>query len=332
LTFFPTALKAQPSVELREITLSILVQLYVENLSLGFWPHYPNFGEDFRIRPVFQDEQARLKKYFFADFDTAAVIEKLSPLGELEKAKVNVRSVFQALLLYEDRLLRWRRVISEASNLVAIDPAIDMGRFVYVSRPLWRFGLGVQSLSADSIGAPHVLPMQIDSKARADKFAKFAAIFTQLPKPEYFQMAIDHFAYATDLVAETNQWPHRLIQYVTSMEALLTQNEQGISYKLPMRMVSLLGGSKNRYFIFQFMREAYDIRSKLVHGVPSRKLSKVLPMRIDKKTFTVGQVVEMLHSLCQQSLRSVFGHLCSKSIDKKKCSLTELLDRRLITR
>jgi hypothetical protein len=308
------------------------VQLYVENLFIGFWPHYPNFGEDFRIRPVFRDEKNRLNRDVFADFDTAAVIEKLTPLGELEKAKANVRSVFQALLLYEDRLLRSRRIISEASSLVTIDPVNDMGSFVYVSRPSWRHGIGVQSLGTDAIGAPHALPMQIDSKSRADKFAKFAITFAQLVKPDYFQMAINHFAYATDMVAESSQLPYRLMEYVTSMEALLTQDEPDISYKLPMRMVSLLGGSENRYFTFQFMRKAYDIRSKFVHGATIKELSKVLPMRIDKKTFAAVQVVEMLHSLCQQSLRSVFGHLCSKSIDKRKKSLTELLDRRLITR
>ncbi|NIM99387.1 MAG: hypothetical protein GTO24_15350 [candidate division Zixibacteria bacterium] len=61
----------------------------------------------------------------------------------------------------------------------------------------------------------------------------------------------------------------------------LRGTHQELSYKLAMRMAHLLGGNVDeRSSIFQFVNEAYSLRSKIVHGGDIRNLSEEYLFRI----------------------------------------------------
>jgi hypothetical protein len=299
------------------------VQLFLENVEVRLWPSELYIQSDLRLRPVFKDEKTNLTQNFEPNFDTACVIEKLTPSNQLDEAESGVRTVFRALLLYEDRLVRYSRIVTGSSNLRTIDPWRDIGRMLYQSRPFWRH----------TLDPSHSFPLRLDTRDKASNFRKFYDMFVDLSPPGYFDMAVSRFSFATDMIATKSLWPYRLVEYVTSLEALLTSDEPEISYKLPMRTVSLLGGSnKERLFNFEFVRQTYNVRSKLVHGVEAKQLNKVLPMRINDQSLNAAEVTDKLHSMCQRSLRSVFDLLCKKRIDHGKESLAKLLDRMIIVK
>jgi hypothetical protein len=301
---------------------TLIAQFSLENVELSFWPHILGLRGDLRIRSVFVDERNNLTQNFEPNFDTACVIEESALPSELDKIESSVRKVFRALILYEDRLIRYSRIISNASSLRSITPARDVALMTHQSNPSWRHALQ----------SSHMFPLRLDTRNKAERFKTFWEAFDSSTRPEYFEMAISRFSYATDMIATKSLWAYRPVEYVTSLEALLTHDEPEISYKLPLRAVALLGGSKKeRVFTFEFLRQAYTVRSKVVHGAEARQLRKVLPMKINHSSLNPNEVNDMLHTLCQRSLRSVFGLLRSKSIDAKKDSLEDLLDRRIIT-
>jgi len=68
------------------------------------------------------------------------------------------------------------------------------------------------------------------------------------------------------------------------LENLFLRNtNQELKYKLSMRMAYVLGGHNNtkREGIFAFIKECYDIRSKIVHGskIPELDMQKILKLR-----------------------------------------------------
>lgn len=59
----------------------------------------------------------------------------------------------------------------------------------------------------------------------------------------------------------------RLIDYVIAMEALLGRENEAISYRIPLRLATLIGDSPTeRVRIFDISKKSYELRSKLVHG------------------------------------------------------------------
>lgn len=299
----------------------MIVQLYLENVEIRS-PFYFELNGGVRIRSVFRDERANLNRDFSPNFEASCVIEKLTSASELSNAEVEVEQILRAMLLFHDKLIRSLKVIGMVTNLRTVSFR-DAALLVHQSSPTWRHALN----------SNHMFPFRLASSSEIQQFKTFWSKFAHLSKPGYFQMATDRFARAIDMIATKNQWPYRLIEYITSLEALLTEDEPELSYKLSMRTISLLQDTGQDSVVnFNFMKKMYNLRSKLLHGVEWKVLAKLLPVKIDKKQWNPHEAIDDLHSKTQRSLRSVFELLCKQTIDKKKVSLIKLLDERLIAR
>lgn len=65
----------------------------------------------------------------------------------------------------------------------------------------------------------------------------------------------------------------RLIFLVTALEALISQNENELNYRISHRTATLLGETElEKSTIFQSIKEYYNLRSKIVHGTPQEEV------------------------------------------------------------
>ncbi len=116
--------------------------------------------------------------------------------------------------------------------------------------------------------------LRSEQLAKADSFAKkLSYILAEwVNKQSVFQESIDRFESGTS-------WPRqnedRLTDYMTSLNALYFPEEApGISAQLPGRVAVLLGWDErrsDRYKREKKLNEWYELRSKVVHGNPSRR-------------------------------------------------------------
>ena len=71
--------------------------------------------------------------------------------------------------------------------------------------------------------------------------------------------------FATSFEKQGNE--DKLIDYVIGLEALLGRENEAISYRIPLRLATLIGGGPaERIRVFDTSKKSYDLRSNLVHG------------------------------------------------------------------
>lgn len=172
----------------------------------------------------------------------------------------------------------------------------------------------------------HIFPLELDSEDRGpfrDLWEKVDRTQNEAP---YLDVSTARFSMATRMAGDPAKPFYRFVDYITSMEALLTKNEPELSFKLPTRMGVLLGRSpQENQDVFDFMRAAYRVRSKLVHGEP---VGKLLPLTIRGVQIGFEEAIGRLHSYCRDCIRYTVD-LVDAGL-KKKEELTDLLDYALV--
>jgi hypothetical protein len=107
----------------------------------------------------------------------------------------------------------------------------------------------------------------------------------------------------------------RVIDQMIAFEALLLGGEQELQYRLALRVASLTGeDATSKRSIFDDMRDAYQLRSKIMHGsarIDRGKLENILP----KTEEYLRRSVRKFLSLLSQGYK--FKYLRDKSIDSK---------------
>ena len=111
------------------------------------------------------------------------------------------------------------------------------------------------------------------------------------------------------------------IQYaMTAFEALLSNESAEITYKIRIRVAGLLHAlGFNTIAVFTQMRDAYSLRSKLVHGSKTKEKNKDLLEFARQHTHEIINYTRICFLICLQ-LRNFKG----------KDSLIELIDHSLI--
>jgi len=72
------------------------------------------------------------------------------------------------------------------------------------------------------------------------------------------------------------------LELITSLEALLVPEEEGISYRLAQRVANLIGtDAASRKDLFRQMRNFYGVRSKIVHGAEFKKKELSMLQQLD---------------------------------------------------
>lgn len=114
----------------------------------------------------------------------------------------------------------------------------------------------------------------------------------------------------------------RLIDYVIVLESLLLQPELELKYRLSLRTSVLLskGDEEKANEIFQFIKQAYDLRSNIVHG---KNITKTL----NRIGMPLEEFVSKLEGYARDSIREMFiKHQQYRSKEK----ILNLLDEMIV--
>ena len=109
-----------------------------------------------------------------------------------------------------------------------------------------------------------------------DSVQGFTSFFSEhnLPSLSIINLALSYF---NKIYIEPHPFRDGFIDCIIALENLfLKDTSQELGYKLRIRIAHLLGqNTDNRKELFEFMKEAYSLRSTIVHGEKSQKLQKL---------------------------------------------------------
>lgn len=264
--------------------ISILVQTFVENMQVAPTP-YPrdnklplvqsnafDMADDLRLRPTLKSERIAFyhnqgkdpRKGQFRDIDSLCCVIEATTVSmsflrspEVRNTVQRTRVVWWALSLYFARIFKVREWISTPGKFIKLGSNPEWTKYI---PPIWTHDLpDLEKFDR---------PITYD---QLEKFRQWWQKFESLdPKPTFLLRALDRFGFATSMYGELKD-VHQFVDYVSALEALLGESSEA-QFKLSLRMAALLGGSDDGHQnVVDFMKEAYDIRSRLVHGGSSHK-------------------------------------------------------------
>lgn len=294
---------------------------YLDNVQLWFHPPCLNLSDDLRLRTVLLAE----RKEMYASIphtlkmevgslscaiETAVSTEALPTDGEMSRVDLDQQSVLEALLLYRDRLIKRQWDDWTERELANIDAQAEFAD--QSIPPLWRLFVSLH----------HKFPLELKAEEKNDFKSFWEKLVRCQTKATHLQISLGRFDLASEAAGDSGKVVYRLVDYVSSMEALITTNEPEVSFKLPMRMAILIGRSSNQnQDVFDFMRQVYKLRSKLVHGEAPGRL---LPFKVGRIEIDFEEVLGRLHSYAHDCLRFIV-ELIDAGFEKKT-RLIDLID------
>ena len=287
---------------------------FIENLSLKV----PSFdlGQGFRLRQLLQVERKLLLdvrtklpnqwSYDSINSDDISAVAETAVLAKfnvymqpslyfsktLSDASWTIRLIARALLLYTDRLVKLR--LSDRPEKGELPVIVNPASF---QSPGWA-----QRLHTPSYREPAIL-----EGGDLGDFKKFFWDFQALMEPGPFRMATRYFTRASNMAGleweeiDYRNLDSRFMDYITCLEALVGERDE-ITQKLALRTAVLVGGATDdRQDTFDFIRTAYSVRSRGIHG---SGVSDVL-IRNARASPMLGivQDVNVLHWYCRLALR-----------------------------
>lgn len=128
--------------------------------------------------------------------------------------------------------------------------------------------------------------------------------------------------YSSSFEKTTNE--DRLIDSAIALEALYTKENDALSYRLPLRAAVFTGDvPEEREHIFQLLKAAYDLRSKLAHG--QKRLEETA--KLGGKKIPIVDFVERVRSVLLKSLHRFMQ--IRKKIDKEE--ILTAIDKAIIS-
>lgn len=279
----------------------MVLRRYLENMQIPSESPCLNLKGMLRIRRLMKIERQEFHDSYSEHFRTrhitcvieTSVAQKNSiPIHSstnYKNALQEIDSVFHALLLHRDRLIKWTfnsEGYGELANSSGTEQYADQS-----SLPFWR----------GAVSSHHRQPFELDVNditALKECWEKLNRIWTKSP---YLQTSTIRFGMASQMAGIPARRQYRFVDYVTSMETLLTENDGESSFKLSLRMATLLGRSpKEKQGIFDFMRQAYGIRSDLVHG---NNVSKNPTLNVRGVKINFEEAIGRLHSYSRNCIK-----------------------------
>jgi len=150
------------------------------------------------------------------------------------------------------------------------------------------------------------------------KLVEFYSNFEFLPNTGPIKSALSSF----DSSFQRDRFEDRLVDCVTSFEALLLTEESELQFRLALRVAALLGNNSNeREELFNQTKKAYRIRSAIVHGADSQRVVKELK----------GTKIHNFVFQFQETLRCALRRYCVLySTNKEKNTIISELDDLII--
>ncbi len=150
---------------------------------------------------------------------------------------------------------------------------------------------------------------------------KFKSLNTQ--RLSFLDVAIRRFNFSY----ERRLPEDKLIDYITAFEALYLKGAEGeLGYRLALRCAYFLGkDEEERKRIFEILKSAYDVRSKIVHGgrIQSKSLDKIINKLNLKSLAELSMKVE---EYLRESIKMFLDYLQSKSHEE----IIEEIDEKII--
>ncbi|PKP59484.1 hypothetical protein CVT91_06630 [Candidatus Atribacteria bacterium HGW-Atribacteria-1] len=232
--------------------------------------------EDVLIRLTTSYEDERLadlyKKYFprssYSNYLLQVILRKDTPEVEPGQFFAEAREkIEKAITIF--RLFKEERI----GYTLIIQPLAEVQNYGYTAEFLWHQMLWT------SKKIPEIYTLE---RSEIQSFTTFFKDFYKISFSE-FNLAIEYF---NKSYIEPYTPRDSFLDLMIALENLfLKETHQELSYKLSMRMAYILGvDKKDRINIFNFMKDAYNLRSKILHGEKSDKLNNKKFLELRKLT------------------------------------------------
>jgi len=232
--------------------------------------------EDVLIRLTTSYEDERLadlyKKYFprssYSNYLLQVILRKDTPEVEPGQFFPEAREkIEKAITIF--RLFKEERI----GYTLIIQPLAEVQNYGYTAEFLWHQMLWT------SEKIPEIYTVE---RSEIQSFINFFKDFYKISFSE-FNLAIEYF---NKSYIEPYTPRDSFLDLMIALENLfLKETHQELSYKLSIRMAYILGvDKKDRINIFNFMRDAYNLRSKILHGEKSDKLNNKKFLELRKLT------------------------------------------------
>lgn len=140
------------------------------------------------------------------------------------------------------------------------------------------------------------------NKKRIDDMRKFYRSYQSLnfskKEMKFLQVAINRFSSSIE-----NETPEdKIVDYVIALESLLLSSPGEASLRISSRAAVLLGeDDEDMEFLWKFMRQAYNLRSGIVHGEGVRKFT------IDGKSYDLNDITVQLESVTRKAIKKILN-------------------------
>lgn len=227
--------------------------------------------QNFEIEEVFESENnVKIRKI---------TQEELNELFRMAKGGFSV-SISQPEVMRLDAVLEMQYLIRKGSPLSTREPKEIFDKLISALR-LFKpgfFGINLIRCSALSWQPRMVSSSELSyrifwgqgyklTKSDLEEFKSFWGIFNQFNfgNHKFLEIALKRFNYAYERMNTED----KIIDYMISMESMFFKEDEKreLEFKLAIRSAMLLGKTaQEKREIFNTIKEAYDIRSKIVHG------------------------------------------------------------------
>lgn len=240
---------------------------------------------------ISQDRIFRFRFILACEYETSKIIgeenskPKILPSQEIKKTFDNVIS---ALRLFKKGVVGY--------NFIQIKP------------------LGWYPMSTSTTSGIFTYPYFGHYKLEKHEIEDFKILLKKIEKaPDFLTIPINRFNFANDRERPED----KLIDYIIAFESLFTKEPQELSYRLSIRVSFFMGKSyKDRKEIFTLIKKAYDLRSKIVHGMNYDKNVEVNGESIPIQDF-VSRIEELLRESIKESIKSSLQFKNRDSLLKK---------------
>jgi len=174
---------------------------------------------------------------------------------------------------------------------------------------------GVSTLGGH--GKPLILgPRYHLSGEDVKEFVNFWSNFKEAKTKNFW--FLDEVTRRFNFAYEKGNLEDKLIDYIICFESMLLENDDELSYRLSLRVAVLIEENKEkRKEIFSDMRDAYKVRSRIVHGASKEKIRKLVKERFTDLETLISKVEEYLRHSIKTIIDLLRQGLGRKEIIKK---------------
>jgi hypothetical protein len=153
-------------------------------------------------------------------------------------------------------------------------------------------GLGFQNTN---IMAPDSLRGYILLEEEIDELKDLIGLLKFLAEKEELEVPIRRFIFGIERAKGLDE----LIDYMIALESLYLRDNMELKFRFSLRMATFMSKSSIQHGeIFNLMKTAYNVRSKIVHGGKWKEIKKEL----DKGGYSLGSLLEGVEDILRDSI------------------------------